>query len=269
MQQYLETLWEILVSFFLNVLIALVIFVIALYLARILSSIVRKMLDHRKIPLGVVQLFSQLTYWTVIVAGVILALQRFFNVIPFVAGLGIVGLTVGLALQDVMKNFVAGLMILIQRPFLVGETIGVRGFDGTITAIDLRSTEMRASDGRVVILPNADVLANPIINYSRTSQRQAELSLSLPLTSDPETVKKILMDAGRDIEGFLYKPEPSVVFVNLTDSAMQVNINFWVDVKKNDVSRVKEAVLFKIKSAFSEEGIEIPHPVQAVYSRAA
>src|SRR5512140_2990434 len=261
MQQYLETLWEVLVSFLLNVLIALVIFVIALYLARILSSIVRKMLDHRKIPLGVVQLFSQLTYWTVIVAGVILALQRFFNVIPFVAGLGIVGLTVGLALQDVMKNFVAGLIILIQRPFLVGETIGVRGFDGTITTIDLRSTEMRSADGRLVILPNADVLANPIINYSRTSQRQAELSLNLPLTCELETVKQILINAGKDIEGFLYKPEPAVVLVNMTNSAIQVNLSFWVDVKKNDVGRVKEAVLLKIKSALSEEGIEIPHPI--------
>jgi len=268
MQQYLETLWEVLVSFFLDVLIALVIFVIALYLARILSSIVRKMLDHRKIPLGVVQLFSQLTYWTVIVTGVILALQRFFNVIPFVAGLGIVGLTVGLALQDVMKNFVAGLIILIQQPFLVGETIGVRGFDGTITAIDLRSTEMRASDGRLVILPNADVLANPIINYTRTSQRQADISINLPLNCNPDTVKQILLDAGRDIEGFLYKPEPAVVFSNMTDSAIQANLSFWVDVKKNDLARVREAILFKVKSAFSEEGIEIPHPVQAVYSRA-
>jgi small conductance mechanosensitive channel len=269
MQQYLETLWKVLASFFLNVLIALVIFVIALYLARLLSSIVRKMLDHRKIPLGVVQLFSQLTYWTVIVAGVILALQRFFDVIPFVAGLGIVGLTVGLALQDVMKNFVAGLIILVQRPFLVGETIGVRGFDGTITAIDLRSTEMQASDGRLVILPNADVLANPIINYSRTSQRQAELSINLPLNCDPDTVKQILMDAGKDIVGFLYQPEPAVAFSSMTDSAIQAKLSFWVDVKKNDLGRAREAVLLKIKSAFSEEGIEIPHPIQAVYSRAA
>jgi small-conductance mechanosensitive channel len=144
----------------------------------------------------------------------------------------------------------------------------VRGFDGTITAIDLRSTEMRASDGRLVILPNADVLANPIINYSRTSQRQVELSLELPLTCEPEIVKQILMDAGKDIEGFLYTPAPAVVFVNLTNSAIQAKITFWVDVKKNDIGRVREAVLFKIKSAFSEEGIEIPHPIQAVYSRA-
>lgn len=268
MQPFLEKLSEILVSFLWNLLAALVILVISLYLARILSSILRRALDHRKIPLGVIQLFTQLTYWAIIVSGAILALQRFFNITAFLAGLGIAGLTVGLALQDVMKNFVAGVILLVQRPFYVGETIGVKGFDGTITAIDLRATEMRASDGRLVILPNADVLANPIINYSRTHQRQTELSLNVPLTCEPETVKQILMDAGKDIAGFLYKPEPAVVFVNLTNSAIQANLSFWVDVKKNDVGRVKEAVLLKIKSAFSEEGIEIPHPIQAVYSKA-
>jgi small conductance mechanosensitive channel len=258
MQPYLETLREVLLSFFVNVLVALVILVIALYLARILSGVVRKMLDHRKIPLGVVQLFTQLTYWTIVVSGTILALQRFFNITAFLAGLGIAGLTVGLALQDVMKNFVAGVILLVQQPFHVGETIGVKGFDGTITAIDLRATEMRASDGRLVILPNSDVLVNPIINYSRTDQRQVEFSLNLPLNCEPETVKQILVDAGKDIVGFLYKPEPAVEFVNLTNSAIQANLSFWVDVKKNDLGRVKEAVLLKIKSAFNEQGIEIP-----------
>jgi small conductance mechanosensitive channel len=268
MQPYLETFREVLVSFLLDLLAALVIFAISLYLARILSSVVRRVLDHRKIPLGVIQLFSQLTYGAIIVSGAILALQRFFNVTAFLAGLGIAGLTIGLALQDVLKNLVAGVILLVQQPFRVGETIGVKGFDGTITAIALRATEMRATDGRLVILPNSDVLVNPIINYSRTNQRQAELSLNLPLTCEPDTVKQILMDSGKDIVGFLYKPEPAVVFVNLTNSAMQVNLSFWVDVKKNDIGRVREAMLLKIKSAFSEEGIEIPHPIQAVYSRA-
>jgi small-conductance mechanosensitive channel len=268
MQPYLETLQEVLVSFFLDLLAALVIVVIALYLARFLSNIVRKALDHRNIPLGVIQLFTQLTYWAIIVSGAILALQRFFNITAFLAGLGIAGLTVGLALQDVMRNFVAGVILLVQQPFHVGETIGVKGFDGTITAIDLRATEMRASDGRLVILPNSDVLVNPIINYSRTSQRQAELSLNLPLTSDLDTAKQILLDAGRDIVGFLDKPEPSVVIVNLTDSAIQVSLSFWVDVKKNDIGRVREAALLKIKTAFNEQGIEIPHPIRAVYSHA-
>lgn len=267
MQPYFDTLLEVLIAFFLDLLAALAIFVIGLYLARILSAIVQRLLNNRKVPLGVVQLFSQLTYWTIIVSGGILALQRFFDVTAFLAGLGIAGLTVGFALQDVMKNFVAGVILLVHQPFYVGESIGIKGFDGTITAIDLRVTEMRATDGRLVILPNADVLVNPIINYSRTNQRQVELSLNLPLTCEPETVRQILMDVGKDIPGFLSKPEPTVTFVNLTDSAMQMTFSFWVDVTKNNTAHAKEAVLLKIKSAFGEQGIEMPHPVQAVYSK--
>jgi small conductance mechanosensitive channel len=99
--------------------------------------------------------------WSITIAGTITALERFFPVTAFLAGLGIIGFTVGFALQDIMKNFASGVILLLQQPFHVGETIGVKGFDGTVLAIDLRATEIKAADGRVVILPNADVLANP------------------------------------------------------------------------------------------------------------
>src|ERR687891_2098139 len=161
-----------------NLLTALAIFIVSLYLARILSNILRRALQRRRAPAGVIHLLAELTLWSVIVAGIISALQRFFNVTAFLTGLGILGFTVGFALQDVMKNFASGVILLLQQPFHVGETIGVKGFDGTVLAIDLRATEMRAADGRVVILPNADVLANPIINYSRANERRGGFSLS-------------------------------------------------------------------------------------------
>ncbi|HJS18239.1 MAG TPA: mechanosensitive ion channel [Anaerolineales bacterium] len=267
MQPTLDTVWEALVTGFWNLIAALVIFIISIYLARILSNIVRRMLNNRKIPLGVAQLFSQLTLWAIIVSGLILALQRFFDVTAFLAGLGIAGLAIGFALQDIMKNLAAGVVLLVQQPFHVGESIGVKGYEGTITAIDLRATEMRATDGRLVILPNADVLVNPIINYTRTRQREVELSLNLPLTSEPDTIRRILMDTLQGVTGVLHQPEPAVVFVNMTDSAMQVNFSFWVDVNETGTDRARDAVLLKIKSALSQEGIEIPHPVQAVYSQ--
>ena len=255
MQPFLENLWDLLVAGFTNLIIALLILVISIYIAKILSNIVKRLLNNRKIPLGVTQLFTQLTYWTIIVSGAILALQRFFDVTAFLAGLGIAGLTVGFALQDVMKNFVAGIILLVQQPFHVGESIGIKGFDGTITAIDLRVTEMRARDGRLVILPNADVLANPIVNYTRTRQRQITLSLDLPLSSEPDAIRQILMDVVNDVEGFLANPEPAVVFVNLTNLSMQLNFSFWVDINQTDTSRARDAALSGIKAAFRENGI--------------
>lgn len=249
-----------------RLLTALVIFVLSLYLARMISNLLRRVLEKRRAPVGVVQLLGQLTLWSIIIAGAITALQQFFAVTAFLTGLGILGFTVGFALQDIMKNFASGVILLLQQPFHVGETIGVKGFDGTVMAIDLRATEMRAADGRVVILPNAEVLANPIVNYSRANERRVDFSLNLSHDCDPTAVQKIVLEAIKEVEGFVKEPEPVIVFNSLTDSALELNGNFWVDVAKNDPIHAKDTVLLKLKSAFSKHGIEIPHPAQAVFN---
>lgn len=245
---------------------ALVIFVLSLYFARILSNFLRRVLQRRRAPAGVVQLLSQLTLWSIIVAGTISALQQFIQVTAFLTGLGILGFTVGFALQDIMKNFASGVILLLQQPFHVGETIGVKGFDGTVVAIDLRATEMRAADGRVVILPNADVLSNPIINYSRANERRVDFSLNLSHTCEPDEVRKIVTKAIEEVKGVVKEPEPVIVFNSLTDSALELNGSFWVNVTKNDPLHAKDTVLLKVKSVFGEKGIEIPHPVQVQYT---
>jgi small conductance mechanosensitive channel len=249
-----------------NLLTALAIFIVSLYLARVVSNLLRSVLNQRKAPTGVTHLLAQLALWSIIVAGIITALQRFFDVTAFLAGLGILGFTIGFALQDVMKNFASGVILLLQQPFHVGDTIGVKGFDGTVLAIDLRSTEMRATDGRLIIMPNAEILANPIINYSRANHRRVDLSLNLPHTSEPESVRRIFLDAIENVPGFLHEPKPIIVFSNLTNAAMELIGNFWVDITKNDPAQAKDTVLLNVKSALKKEGIEIPHPVQAVYS---
>ena len=188
MQSYLDNFVAAFIKGIPNLITALLIFIVSLYLARILSNTLRRVLNKRRAPAGVTHILAQLMLWSIVVIGTITALQRFFNVTAFLTGLGILGFTVGFALQDIMKNFAAGIILLLQQPFHVGESIGVKGFDGTITEIDLRSTEMRATDGRVIILPNADILANPIINYSRANSRRVDLLLHLPHSSDPDTV---------------------------------------------------------------------------------
>ena len=249
-----------------NLLTALAIFIVSLYLARILSNLLRRALQRRRAPAGVIHLLAQLTLWSIVVAGTISALQRFFNVTAFLTGLGILGFTIGFALQDIMKNFASGVILLLQQPFHVGETIGVKGFDGTVLAIDLRATEMRAADGRVVILPNADVLANPIINYSRANERRVEFTLNLSHTSDPRTVRDIVLEAIQNVEGYVDTPQPVIVFNSITDHALELNANFWIDVTKNDPLHAKDTVLLNVKSKFNEQGIEIPHPIQAVFN---
>jgi small conductance mechanosensitive channel len=266
MQDYIDTFVNAFILGIPNLLTALAIFIVSLYIARIVSNLLRRVLNRRKAPAGVTHLLAQLALWTIVIAGTITALQRFFDVTAFLAGLGILGFTVGFALQDVMKNFASGIILLLQQPFHVGETIGVKGFDGIVLAIDLRATEMRATDGRIIILPNAEVLANPIINYSRANHRRVDLLLNLPLTCEPDTARRIFLNAIENVEGFLSEPKPVVVFNSLTNSAMELNANFWVDITKNDPVHAKDVALMKVRSALKEQGIEIPHPIQAVYS---
>jgi small conductance mechanosensitive channel len=266
MQPYFDQFITFFIAGTPKLLSALAIFILSLYFARLISNVLKRALQKRRAPAGVVHLLAQLTLWSIIVAGSISALQRFFNVTAFLTGLGILGFTIGFALQDIMKNFASGIILLLQQPFHVGETIGVKGFDGTVLAIDLRATEMKAADGRVVILPNADVLANPIINYSRANHRRVDLSLNLSHTTEPGTVRQILLDAIQNVPGYIDEPEPVIVFNSLTDHALELNVNFWIDVTKNDPLHAKDIVLLNVKSAFNEQGIEIPHPIQAVFS---
>ena len=267
MQNFLSRFIENFVGGFPNLLTALAIFIVSLYLARIISNILRRVLRRQKAPEGVTHLLSQLILWTVITLGAITAIQRFFNVTAFLAGLGIIGFTIGFALQDVMKNLVSGIILLIQQPFHVGEVIGAAGFDGTVQQIDLRTTEMETTDGRIVTLPNASVLSGPIINYTRARRLRVDLSLSLPHTIDPNTTRQLVLDTIQGVPGFVSEPAPVVVFNNLTSSAMEMTVNFWIDATKNNSAKAKDAALLNVISVFGKQGIELPHPVQMVYSK--
>ena len=247
-----------------NLLTALAIFIISLYLARIISNILRRVLRRQRAPEGVTHLLSQLILWTVISLGAITAIQRFFNVTAFLAGLGIIGFTIGFALQDVMKNLVSGIILLIQQPFHIGEVIGAAGFDGTIQQIDLRTTQMETTDGRIVTLPNANILTGPIINYTRARRLRVDLNLSLPLTTDPHSAQQLVRDAIQSVPGFVSEPAPVVVFNSLTSSAMELIVNFWIDTAQNKTVNAKDSALLKIISEFGKQGIEIPHPIQRV-----
>jgi small conductance mechanosensitive channel len=253
MQAYFDNFMAGIIRGVPNLITALLIFIVSLYLARILSNTLRRVLNKRRAPAGVTHILAQLMLWSIVVIGTITALQRFFNVTAFLTGLGILGFTVGFALQDIMKNFAAGIILLLQQPFHVGESIGVKGFDGTIMEIDLRSTEMRATDGRVIILPNAEILANPIINYSRANSRRVDLVLNLSRASEPDSVRQTVLDAIRNVPGLMKAPEPMIVFNNLTDTALEMNASFWVDVTKNDPTYAKDMVLLKVKPVLDDK----------------
>ncbi|MBE0410635.1 MAG: mechanosensitive ion channel [Anaerolineales bacterium] len=252
---------DLLASFILlipNLIAALVIFILTLYVANLFSRGTRRALNKRQVNPQTHQVLPKIVHWSVIVFGLIVALQQVgFSVTAFLAGLGVIGFTVGFALQDISKNFVSGLIIWMQQPFFPGDLIEVTGFTGTVMTIDLRATELRTFDGRLVLIPNADVVTKPIINYSRTGTRRIEVQVSLSSQSDIELARQLAIKATGTIPGLLKQPAPKVVVQAFNSSNLDLVIYYWINANQTSVELARDNGITRIKSAFEKAGIQI------------
>lgn len=244
---------------------ALVIFLIGLLLTYLITRALRLALQRRKTKPEATTLLVRITYISLLIATLMISLQQIgFNLTAFLAGLGILGFTVGFALQDVSKNFVAGLLLLLQQPFNVGETIEVVGYIGEILEIDLRASRMRDQDGRIVLIPNADVFTNPIINYSQAEFRRIEILMGVAGESDLDLTRKTALEAIRGVEGFVDEPAPNVIFQRFGEYAIELGVYFWINTAVNNPLRAKDAAIQLVNAAFLKNKIKMPTPYQAL-----
>ena len=183
----LEELFVKFLTFLPKAIVAMVVLFISLYLAGVVSKIVRAALEKRETDHEVMLLITKISRWSVISLGIFVALQQMgFDLSAFLVSLGVVGFTIGFALQDISKNFVAGMLLLLQQPFDIGNTIEVAGFSGTVLDVDLRATQIRTFDGKTVLIPNSDVYTSAITNFSRETSRRLEVSVGVAYDTDLE-----------------------------------------------------------------------------------
>ena len=245
---------------------ALVVFAVGLYIASVVRRMVRRGLERRTENAQPITLLSQLSYWLVVILVAAISLQMVgFNLTAFLAGLGIAGITIGFALQDVSKNFIAGVLMLIQQPFDVGEFISVGDYSGKVEAIDLRATQVRSADGKLVLIPNGEVMISAITNFSQAESRRVAISTGVAYESDLESVRQTAIAAINDIEGLLSDPAPDVLFENFGSTTMDLTIYYWIDTSLTNVASAKDAGLKGIKGAFEQAQIDMPLPGQTVY----
>jgi small conductance mechanosensitive channel len=247
-----------------RILEALLILAVSLYLAGLAARLLTRVLKRREADPEITLLLARLARWSIVTVGLITALQRFFDITAFLAGLGILGFTVGFALQNIMQNFVAGVILLIQQPFNVSDAIEVADYGGTILAINMRTTEMRTWDGRIVIIPNSDVLSNTITNFTRAKKRRIDVPIGIAYESDPEQARRTILEAIHSIPGLLSDPAPLVVYDKFGDSAFGLTLFFWLDMEKGDYFGAKDMAYIKIKAALEQAGIDMPFPTQTV-----
>ena len=244
------------------------VFIIGLYLARIATKLTVKTMERRKADKEITLLTGRIVRWVVIVFAGIFALQQTGqDVSALLAGLGILGFTVGFALKDVSANFVAGMLLLIQQPFDLGDLIEVESFTGTVQNVDLRSTELITLDGRHILIPNSTVFTNTIINYTRTTQRRISLDIGVGYDSELEMVEKLACETVAQITGIMTDPAPAVSFNGFGDFAMNITVAYWYDTKLTGFSAAKNSGIVALKKVFDSAGIDMPYPTQAVLVR--
>lgn len=236
----------------------IVIFLVTLYASAWLAKAAERSMVRGKMDPELTSLLKRLVRWGILILGVIQALAQVnFDVTSLIAGLGIAGFTLGFALQDVAKNFVAGVLLILQQPFNVGDAIEVSGFSGTVVDISLRTTELRTWDGRDVLIPNGDVYVRPIVNYSREHRRRVQLAVQAKDQADLDGVTRRVLEAVKEVPGTLRAPVPDAVWLTSTEGAVDLNAYFWVDTRQVDLRQAQNAAVNAVKAVLSDGGFTI------------
>lgn len=246
--------------------LALLVLLIAWVLSRWASRMLKNRLDRQKADAEMVTLLQMVTRWGILILGIVLALEQIApgRLNTLLAGVGILGVTVGFALQDVAKNFVAGILLLISQPFELGDTIMVSDYTGTVTAINLRSTELLEVDGRLVIIPNADIFVSSIINYSRSIERRVDLKLTVTPDTDLQKAVSSGLGALEGVAGVMREPGPVLIFDSFGDSTINGFLRYWVDTSQADLLETQHTVLGNVQKAYDAEGIVMPYPTMEI-----
>jgi small-conductance mechanosensitive channel len=259
-----------LVLFLPKLIAGIVIFILSLVAAGYVAKAVKRAAAKRIEAEEVVTLIGQISRWAVIIIGTIIALDQVdFNVTGFIAGLGVAGFTIGFALQDIAKNLISGLILLNRQPFKIGDFVQVSGHSGTVKMINIRDTEIQTLDGDVVIIPNNQVVENPIINLTTSRLRRRSIGIGLGYEEDVDRTIEVFLAAIKAVEGVEAEPEPMIQVMNLGETALSLTAFYWVNQKENSPLKVHTAVVKAINSASLEHNIDLPYPTQTVLVRQA
>jgi small conductance mechanosensitive channel len=174
----------------------------------------------------------------------------------FMAALGAAGLAIGLALQGSLANFAGGILILVFKPFKVGDFIGTQKYDGTVSEIQILYTILNTSDNKKIVIPNGLLSNNEVVNYSANDNRRIDLKITVGYSSDLLKAKEIIQKVVESNDFVLKEPVPVIGVGELTDNAISFNV--WVWVKRVDYQEVRHQVMEMVKLEFDKAGIKLP-----------
>ncbi len=241
---------------------------LALFFAWVIASWVergvRAGLERRDFDATLTRFFSKLTRWVILIGAVLGCLGVFgIQTASFAAVLAAAGFAVGMAFQGTLGNFSAGVMLLVFRPFKVGDFVEVNGETGTCEHIDLFTCEFRTLDNKKLIIPNGAVFGSTITNYTGYDTRRVDIDVGSEYSADLDATRRALEKIANDIPGMLKDPAPQVFLKALGSSSIDWQVRIWC--KTEDYWNVWQATTQACKATLDEAGIGIPFPQQDVH----
>ena len=255
---------DILLELGLQVVFAIVIFLIGIRVAKVCEKLTKKAIEKKKVDKAVGSFLASLVYALVFAATVLMALSQVgVETTSFVAILGAAGLAVGLALQGSLSNFASGVLIIILRPFKSGEFIEAAGESGSVSKIEIFSTELLTPDNKTIIIPNSAIMGGAITNYSRQATRRVDITVGVSYDACLKQTRDVLEKVIKSNDKILKDPEFFVGVVSLGDSSVNFVTRSWA--KTEDYWDVYFYLQEQFKLALDEAGISVPFPQMDVH----
>ena len=235
--------------------------------ARVISRTSETALDETALPM-----INKFVRFTVVAVGILLAMTHLgIQIAPLLAGAGVVGLALSLAAKDTLSNLIAGVLLIMDRPFQVGDRIELwsapreTGTWGDVIEIGLRATKIRNPDNLVIVVPNNEIMRRDIINYTMSGQ---DIRLRIPFScayeSDIERAKVLLKEAAHEVEGVKLEPAPIVIVRGFGQSEVNLQLRVWILEARNR-RRIADEITEKAVVKFHQAGVEIPYPKRELY----
>ncbi len=257
----IDWIWKLLP----NLVLAIILLVLGLWVVKFINRMVRRFFEKKDYDQTLETFLQSFISVTLkIILFVLVVTQLGVKTSSLVAMLGAAGLAIGLALQGSLANFAGGVLILLFKPFKVGDFINAQGVDGTVKGISIFNTKLNTFGNQLAIIPNGQLSNGNVINYNAESTRRDNYTVGIGYGSNIKTAKDILLKICSDNETILKDPAPEVYVAALGDSSVNLSLRYWA--KNEDFWKAKFYVHEESKLRFDEAGIEIPFPQRVMHN---
>ncbi len=251
-----------------NIILALIVFAIFLFVARTIKKVVRNLTRNRRQAHNLGMVLGRLAQGTTILVGLFIALSIVIpslNANDLVQLLGISGVAIGFAFRDILQNFLAGILILLTEPFQIDDQIVFKDFEGTVENIQTRATILRTYDGRRVVIPNSELFTNSVTVNTAFEHRRLQYDIGIGYGDDINEARQLILEAMHETDGVLETPAPDAIVVELAGSSVNLRARWWVDPpRRANVLDLQDRVLTNIKNKLTANGIDLPFPTQQI-----